>query len=87
MPLVSTIKATKLSLVLFTIGRDLKFLRCPQIYFLRECEMIEIMEEEFFGGFFKCIIQHCFIGRPSDSTVAENVRIEPKTFATMTLAV
>jgi hypothetical protein len=32
-------------------------------------------------------IQHCFICRPSDSTVSENARIEPRTVATSSLAV
>jgi hypothetical protein len=32
-------------------------------------------------------IQHCFICRPSDSTVSEDARIEPRTVATSELAV
>ncbi len=32
-------------------------------------------------------IQHCFICRPSDSTVSEDARIEPMTVATTALAV
>jgi hypothetical protein len=32
-------------------------------------------------------IQHCFICRPSDSTVSEDARIEPRTVATTALAV
>jgi hypothetical protein len=32
-------------------------------------------------------IQHCFIGLPSDSTVSEDARIEPRTVATTALAV
>jgi hypothetical protein len=32
-------------------------------------------------------IQHCFIRRPSDSTVSEDARIEPRTVATSALAV
>ncbi len=36
---------------------------------------------DFFGFFFLCIIQHCFICRPSDSTVSEDAGIEPRTVA------
>ncbi len=32
-------------------------------------------------------IQHCFICRPSDSTVSEDAEIEPRTVATSALAV
>jgi hypothetical protein len=32
-------------------------------------------------------IQHCFICRPSDSTVSEDAEIEPRTVATLELAV
>jgi hypothetical protein len=39
-------------------------------------------------GFFSMYcIQHCFICRPSDSTVSEDAEIEPKTVATSALAV
>jgi hypothetical protein len=44
----------------------------------------------FFGGFFifsLYCIQHCFICRPSDSTVPTDAGIEPKTVATGALAV
>jgi hypothetical protein len=42
----------------------------------------------FFGFFlFMYDIQHCFICRPSDSTVSEDARIEPGTVATTALAV
>ena len=47
---------------------------------------------QFLTGFF-CIfscmyfIQHCFICRPSDSTVSEDAGIEPRTVATSALAV
>ena len=37
----------------------------------------------FKGGFFIYCIQHCFICRPSDFTVSEDVGIEPRTVATM----
>jgi hypothetical protein len=39
------------------------------------------------GGFFlfMYVIQHCFICRPSDSTVSEDARIEPWTVATLAL--
>jgi len=33
------------------------------------------------------VIQHCFIRRPSDSTVSEDAGIEPRTVATLTLVV
>ncbi len=36
---------------------------------------------------FLCFIQHCFICRPSDSTVSEDAGIEPWTVATSALAV
>ncbi len=42
------------------------------------------------GGFFSFCsysIQHCFICRPSDSTVPTNAGIEPRTVATCALAV
>jgi hypothetical protein len=38
-------------------------------------------------GFFKYVSQHCFICRPSNSTVSENVGIKPRNFATLALAV
>jgi len=38
-------------------------------------------------SFFMYDIQHCFICRPSDSTVSEDARIEPRTVATTALAV
>jgi hypothetical protein len=44
----------------------------------------------FFGGifyFFSYFIQHCFICRPSDSTVSTDAGIEPRTVATDALAV
>jgi hypothetical protein len=37
--------------------------------------------------FFMYNIQHCFICRPSDSTVSEDAGIEPRTVATTALAV
>ncbi len=33
------------------------------------------------------VIQHCFICRPSDSSVSEDAGIEPRTLATLALAV
>ncbi len=39
------------------------------------------------GGFFWIFIQHCFICRPSDSTVSEDAGIKPRTVATLALAV
>jgi hypothetical protein len=41
----------------------------------------------YFFLFFMYDIQHCFICRPSDSTVSEDAGIEPRTVATTTLAV
>ncbi len=43
----------------------------------------------FFWIFFSSMycIQHCFICRPSDSTVSEDAGIEPRTIATLALAV
>jgi hypothetical protein len=43
----------------------------------------------FFGFLFSSIycIQHCFICRPSDSTVLEDAGIEPRTVATSVLAI
>ncbi len=38
-------------------------------------------------GIFMCCIQHCFIYRPSDSTVSEDAGIEPRTVAASALAV
>ncbi len=37
--------------------------------------------------FLQYFIQHCFICRPSNSTVYENAGIEPRTFATSALSV
>ncbi len=37
--------------------------------------------------FFMYCIQHCFIGRPSDSTVSVDAGIEPWTVAALALAV
>jgi hypothetical protein len=40
----------------------------------------------FFGFFsFGYIIKHCFICRPSDSTVSEDAGIEPRNVATLAL--
>jgi hypothetical protein len=36
---------------------------------------------------YRYFIQHCFIGRPSESTVSEDAGIEPRTVATSALAV
>jgi hypothetical protein len=44
----------------------------------------------FIRGFFRFVhffIQHCFICRPSESTVSEDAEIEPRTVATTALAV
>ncbi len=48
----------------------------------------QIINFNFFGFFlFMYDIQHCFICRPSDSTVSEDAGIEPRTVATTALAV
>ncbi len=41
----------------------------------------------FFRFFSMYCIQHCFICRPSDTTVSEDAGIEPRTVATAALAV
>jgi hypothetical protein len=40
---------------------------------------------DFFDFFYMYVIQHCFICRPSDSTVSEDYGIEPRTVATLAL--
>ncbi len=49
----------------------------------------DILTGGFFGFFLFSMnsIQHCFICRPSDSTVSEDAGIEPRTVATSALAV
>jgi hypothetical protein len=42
---------------------------------------------EYFMGIFLCTITHCFVNRPSYSAVSEDAGIEPRTFATLGLAV
>jgi hypothetical protein len=39
----------------------------------------------FFIFYFRYVIQHCFIFRPSDSTLSEDAAIEPRTVATLAL--
>ncbi len=58
-----------------------------RIFVCRAC--IVFLKGDFFGFFlFKFDIQHCFICRPSGSTVSEDAGIEPRTvFATTALAV
>ncbi len=36
-------------------------------------------------SFIQCVLQHCFICRPSDSSVSEDAGIEPRTVATLPL--
>ncbi len=43
--------------------------------------------KEIFWIFLMYFIQHCFIYRPSDSTMAEDAEIEPKTVSTLTFTV
>ncbi len=48
---------------------------------------VQVLENFYFIYFFMYFIQHCFICRSSDSTVSEDVGIEPRTVATFALAV
>jgi hypothetical protein len=45
------------------------------------------MELDLQSFYIRYDIQHCFICRPSDSTVSEDAGIEPRTVATTALAV
>ncbi len=57
---------------------------------IADVEMNIFFFKYFFGGFFlffSYYIQHCFICRPSDSTVPTDAEIEPRTVATGALAV
>jgi len=47
----------------------------------------KICSRGIFLNFFRYFIQHCFICRPSDSTVSEDAGIEPRTVANTALAV
>jgi hypothetical protein len=47
----------------------------------------EFVDTVFFLSFLSYYIHHCFICRPSDSTVPTNAKIEPRTVATSALAV
>jgi hypothetical protein len=55
--------------------------------FLSVAHIDTVLKEDFFSPFFMYSIQHCFICRPSDSTVSENAGFEPGTVATTALAV
>ncbi len=58
----------------------------PHKFFMHGTPFLKI----FFGGIFSLCsynIQHCFICRPSDSTVPTDAGIEPRTVATGALAV
>jgi hypothetical protein len=46
-----------------------------------------ILTGGFFGFFMYVLIQHCFIYRPSDSTVSEDAGTKPRTVATSALIV
>jgi hypothetical protein len=57
---------------------------------VRQWSRIAAIEFFFTGGTFwffllMYVIQHCFLCRPSDSTVSEDAGIEPRTVATMAL--
>ncbi len=60
-----------------TLRREAFFIRL-KTFFLRKL---------FWFSLFMYGIQHCFICRPSDSTVSEDAGIEPRTVATTALAV
>ncbi len=72
---------------------SLKFIFLNMLPFIYKCTLYivqPILNIIFWGGFFSfCsyIIQHCFICRPSDSTVPTDAGIEPRTVATGALAV
>jgi len=63
--------------VYVTVGLFLFLTREPNIFFLGK--------GGFFVFFLMYVIQHCFICRPSDFTVSEDARIEPRTVATLAL--
>ncbi len=56
-------------------------------YYYRKIPHISYVKGGFFLFFYVRYIQHCFICRPSDSTVSEDAGIEPRTVATTALAV
>ncbi len=47
----------------------------------------DILACDYMFFIFTYFIQHCFICRPSDSTVSVDATIEPRTFATLALTV
>ncbi len=51
------------------------------------CNTVPVLNREIFWNFSMYVSKHCFICRPSDSTVYEDVGIEPKTVAASALAV
>ncbi len=53
----------------------------------KSCFIEKHLISEYFFFFFSYYIQHCFICRPSDSTVPTDAGIEPRTVATGALAV
>ncbi len=55
-------------------------------FFLIAGSLFLFFEGDSFG-FLKHFFQHCFISRPSDSTVSLDARIELRTVATLALAV
>jgi hypothetical protein len=74
----------------------------PQVHFSIQCKfkleffnwcqlifklIIAMKYGGYFLGFFVYCIQHCFICRPSDSTVLTDAGIEPRTVAIIALAV
>jgi hypothetical protein len=75
------LSAQPASLICLLLGRNL---------FKGMATMTFTISYYFLGGFifsFSYCIQHCFICRPSDSTVPTDAGIEPRTVATSALAV
>jgi hypothetical protein len=58
------------------IGRDIQQIKNLHPY------LETIYKQDGFFFFFMCVIQHCFICRPSDSTVSEDAAFEPRTVST-----
>ncbi len=52
----------------------------------KQHQKVTYIKNDYFV-FFMFFIQHCFICRPSDSTVSEDAGIGPRTVATLALAV
>jgi len=55
--------------------------RSQEVYFFNTQNMLFFLNS--FGDLFVCTFQHCFIWRPSGSTVSQDAGIEPRTVATL----